>query len=467
MNYNGNDIIAMGIEPGPHIPKIVELCNQLGRINLEDFLHLIPPAKLVLQDDASETIMNIMSSGTQHEDDNILKLKSTMKELVKTPTVLRSVLMPDACPVGPDGTIPVGGVAVTENAIHPGMHSADVCCSMMVTNTGIGWNPDKGLTTHGPGIYKSVLDIAESMTHFGAGGRKNGSRFTLSPRIYKSMSDNEFLNLSKTLQMAHEHLGTQGDGNHFMYVGVLSSTGEICIVTHHGSRGVGAQLYKAGMLTAKKMTNKIAKGVLPVNYWITADSDEGKEYWDALQIVRKWTKSNHNVLHQSICDELGIKHKERFWNEHNFVFTKGDGLYSHAKGATPIDTDFLPDNEGYPQIVPLNMTQPVLLIRGTPDDNNLGFAPHGAGRNMSRTAHRKSLGDLTDQEVFDKEVGDIDARFYSGKIDVTELPSAYKNSDEVTRQMEYFKLAKVVDKIQPYGSIMAGQQDRDHWRKRK
>ena len=30
--------------------------------------------------------------------------------------------------------------------------------------------------------------------------------------------------------------------------------------------------------------------------------------------------------------------RERFWNEHNFVFRKSDGLFYHAKGATPTVT---------------------------------------------------------------------------------------------------------------------------------
>jgi hypothetical protein len=44
--------------------------------------------------------------------------------------------MPDACPTGPEGQIPVGGVVVAKNAIHPGFHSADICCSVMLTDFG-------------------------------------------------------------------------------------------------------------------------------------------------------------------------------------------------------------------------------------------------------------------------------------------------------------------------------------------
>jgi tRNA-splicing ligase RtcB (3'-phosphate/5'-hydroxy nucleic acid ligase) len=162
----------------------------------------------------------------------------------------------------------------------------------------------------------------------------------------------------------------------------------------------------------------------------------------------------------------GAKAKERFWNEHNFVFRRGD-LFYHAKGATPISADFLPDTSGV-QIVPMNMAEPVLLIRGAETDTNLGFAPHGAGRNYSRSAHKRGLGDVPEAEVFAQETAGLDARFFSGHIDVSELPSAYKPASTVRAQMARFGLAEVVDEILPYGCIMAGDWERDApWRKRK
>ena len=37
----------------------------------------------------------------------------------------------------------------------------------------------------------------------------------------------------------------------------------------------------------------------------------------------------------AVAKALALKVKDRFWNEHNFVFRKTDGLFYHAKGATP------------------------------------------------------------------------------------------------------------------------------------
>jgi RNA-splicing ligase RtcB len=271
--------------------------------------------------------------------------------------------------------------------------------------------------------------------------------------------------LSPHIEIAKSHLGTQGDGNHFLFVGKSENSGQTVVVTHHGSRGFGAALYKTGEKLAQKFLSQVAPNCDKKNAWIPFDTVEGQTYWEALQIIRQWTKLNHELLHQAIADKLGIECQNQFWNEHNFVFKDGENFY-HAKGATPLDDKFVPDSVGGLRLIPLNMSQPVLVVRGRTTDNNLGFAPHGAGRNVSRSKHKFSMNDMTDQEIFDNETKGLDVRFYSGKIDVSELPSAYKNAQQVQDQMEEFKLGEVVDRILPYGCIMAGHFDQ-LWKKNK
>lgn len=63
------------------------------------------------------------------------------------------------------------------------------------------------------------------------------------------------------------------------------------------------------------------------------------------------------------------------------------------------------------------------------------------------------------------ETAHIDARFFSGNIDTSELPSAYKPAATVRGQMSKFGLTDVVDEIMPFGCIMAGDWERDApWR---
>ena len=114
------------------------------------------------------------------------------------------------------------------------------------------------------------------------------------------------------------------------------------------------------------------------------------------------------------------------------------------------------------------VAEPVLIVRGKNAPNGLGFSPHGAGRNFSRTQHKRMQAGRTDAEIFAAETQGIDARFFMGMTDISELPSAYKNAAAVRRQIETFGLAEVVDEVIPYGCIMAGDwQASAPWRKKR
>lgn len=451
MTITGKELIDLGFEQGRAFGEALAYVNKAGLEGaaLVDWVAANKPARRTPLQDNPGYQFNLEAED-EVEFDNIAKVRSTMDVLMRTPTLRAGAVMPDACPAGPDGTIPVGGVVAAEKAIHPGMHSADICCSVMVTE----------FANSAP---QDVLNAVHKATHFGPGGRANGQRYTLSPGLYDAFRANPFLNDKKILQAAQEHMGTQGDGNHFAFVGISRANGTTCLVTHHGSRGPGAGLYKLGMKEAEKWRKALSTGVLKQNAWIPSDTPEGEAYWEALQLIRKWTKANHNCLHQATTVVAGATVKERFWNEHNFVFKQGD-LFWHAKGATPIDDAFLPDTNGL-QIVPLNMAEPVLLIRADPNARNLGFAPHGAGRNYSRSAHKRARAGQTEAVIFAEETKGLDVRFHSGNIDISELPSAYKPAGTVRDQMARFGLADVVDEIMPFGSIMAGDWERDApWR---
>jgi RNA-splicing ligase RtcB len=384
--------------------------------------------------------VNIRPEGPE-EAENLALVERHMTELMRAPTVRAGALMPDACPSGSaPGTIPVGGVAATENAIHPGMHSADICCSLAVS---VLRNADPA----------AVLDSGMRCSHFGPGGRRRGRQIRPPDDVLQRFDRN--LHLKPLISDAIEYFATQGDGNHFFYVGRLASTGEVALVTHHGSRRPGALLYKKGLATAQKFRQRLSPETPAHNAWIPADSAEGDAYWEALQAIRLWTKANHYAIHDLVAGEVGAGVVGRFWNEHNFVFRKSDGLFYHAKGATPAWADFAEDSSGL-TVIPLNMREPVLITRGLDAENGLGFAPHGAGRNFSRSAYLRRQAEVSEADLVQRETQGIDARFFCGIPDLSELPGAYKNAAAVRKQIEEYRLAEVVDTISPYGCIMAG-----------
>ena len=449
MTITGTTLIEMGYEQGPHFGIVLPILNQ-ERHTEDEIAALMqkhaPLPKVPLQSPAP-CAYNITAE-TPYEIDNLRKLQETMNVILETPVVLSAAIMPDACPAGPVGTIPVGGVVVTNNAICPGMHSADVCCSLM-------------MTTIADATPLAVLDAIQETTHFGPCYRGQEARYELPDELQERMIDNPFFDKT-AITIAARDLGTQGDGNHFAYTGVLESTGETTLVTHHGSRGVGARLYKAGMKLAETYRLKLSPDTHKANAWIPLDSDDGVAYWEALQIVRDWTRLNHQLIHNTAIEIAGGSINYRRWNEHNFVFKDGSHVY-HAKGATPVNNDFMPDTDGY-QIIPFNMREPILIVEGEMTENNLGFAPHGAGRNMSRTQFAKTLEGRKSADVLAEDTAGIDARWFSGKYDLSELPSAYKSAESVQSDMKRFNLAGVVDRVLPYGSIMAGHMNKP-WRK--
>lgn len=451
----GKDLIDAGFAPGRWFADALAAANaalSAGAARdqaIEVARGFAPPPHLPLAGlDSRPLHLNIEADGDD-ERANVEAVSRSMRALLRTPVLRAGAVMPDACPAGPDGTIPVGGVAVSE-AIHPGMHSADICCSMAMT----------GLGRVDP---KSLLDAVQAVTHFGPMQRL--AEVPLPRRLAAAIDADAMLR--NQLAIARSHFATQGDGNHFGFVGTLASTGDTVLVTHHGSRGLGARLYKAGMAVAERFRRTLSPETLPANAWIPADTAEGEAYWRALQLVREWTRESHFAIHDLAAERIGARAADRFWNEHNFVFRKPDGLFYHAKGATPAFAGWAADATGL-TLIPLNMAEPVLIARGSDAPHGLGFSPHGAGRNMSRTQHKRRLGDRHERDIFAAETASIDARFFCGGIDVSELPSAYKDAAAVRAQIGRFGLAEVVDEVLPYGSIMAGDWERDApWRKAK
>lgn len=445
-DITGKTLIDMGYTPGRWFAQAIEAANATAaRGGDADAIRQAieekrPPPTIPLRGVGSIPYHENIEADGEDEEENVAKVRETMIELARTPTLEAVAAMPDACPTGAKGVIPVGGIAAAKGAIHPGMHSADICCSMAITVIG---DVDP----------KIVLDAGSAITHFGGGGRGPGNPVKPSADLLARFESNPFLG-ENAIPAARDHFATQGDGNHFYYVGRLRSTGETALVTHHGSRKPGAMLYKRGMAVAEKLRRERAPEVLKANAWIDFDSRDGEDYWAALQIIRDWTKANHFALHDMTLEAIGAKGKGRFWNEHNFVFRRGNTFY-HGKGATPAWKDFASDSSGQ-VLIPLNMGAPILIAEGTDNPSGLGFAPHGAGRNMSRSEHKRRNADKTPDQLMAEETAGLDIRFHCGVPDASELPSAYKSAPEIERQIDKFGLAKIVDRVDPYGSIMAG-----------
>jgi RNA-splicing ligase RtcB len=127
---------------------------------------------------------------------------------------------------------------------------------------------------------------------------------------------------------------------------------------------------------------------------------------------------------------------------------------------------FAADSSGL-TLIPLNMAEPVLIARGLGGANGMGFVPHGAGRNFSRSAYMRRHAGRAEAEIVAEQTSGIDALFFCGIPDLSELPGAYKSAAAVRRQIAEYGPAEVVDTIELVGSIIADWQRDAPWRRKK
>lgn len=496
---SGNDLIEAGWQPGSQFPELLAAARGFEDRGISDPGYIL---KLLERDFTKEDpklrmreaplpFSEAIEATCEADEKNIGGVRRFMNQLLKTPVIETGAVMPDACPAGAaEATIPVGGAISVKNAILPAAHSADICCSMYASIFRCGESTS------------AMLDHLIDSTRFGFGGRKPED-YVHHSVLEETVWSNKFLQGLE--EYAEKHIADQGDGNHFAYLGkiranrglidALGSAGHESIaraihdeagadalddtdgatfytlVTHHGSRGLGSQVYKRGHKAAIRETSRIAHGIPKAAAWLDTESEIGAEYWEALQYVGRWTKANHQSIHARFLERAEAEKVTEFGNEHNFVWKRGENFF-HGKGATPAWRD----DEGRPLLglIPLNMAAPILVTLGQDNEEFLSFAPHGAGRNQSRTAtmrqFRKENGDSDDARIakaIDAATRGLDIRWYYGKGDLTESPVGYKSAEQVRGQIEQFGLADIVAEVTPLGCIMAGDSGPKPWERKR
>lgn len=484
----GYDLIEAGWRPGAQLGAALAKAAEYHARGVADRGYLLkllrrdfpPDAPKITRRDQPAPFGEAIEATCEADEINIAAVRRLMGELLRTPVIERGAVMPDACPAGnAPATIPVGGAIAVKNAIIPSAHSADICCSMHASF--FRCDRDTG----------SMLDALMASTRFGAGGRHKDA-LVRHPVIHEGVWENPFLRGLE--ESARVHMADQGDGNHFAFIGrmrvteaflsALGSAGHesvaaplasetecFALVTHHGSRGLGAKVFARGQKEALRQVKKIAEGIPDAAAWLDYGTQEGQDYWEALQYVSRWTKANHQSIHARFLERAGAKLLAAFGNEHNFVWKRGD-VFLHGKGATPAWRD----DSGRPLLglIPLNMAAPILIVLGRDNPDFLSFCPHGAGRNLSRTAvvrpFRGSDGEL-DEKAVNRAIAEstqgVDVRWFYGKPDLSETPIGYKPAAQVKDQIVKFGLADVIAEIEPLGCIMAGDSGPPPWIRRK
>ena len=341
-----------------------------------------------------------------------------MAVAMKLPVSVAGALMPDA---HQGYGLPIGGVLATENAVIPYAVGVDIGCRMALSV----FDLDPGHLVGQRGKFRNLL--AE---HSCFGQRevfKNpGDHAVLDRPEFK-----EIATVKALKDRAWKQLGTSGGGNHFVEFGALEITKDdpttglaagnyVGLLTHSGSRGLGATLAKHYTRVAMRHT------VLPQQAkhlaWLDLDTEAGQEYWLAMNLAGDYAAACHEVIHQRMAKAVGLRPLVTVENHHNFAWkeVQADGreLIVHRKGATPAGKDVM----GF---IPGSMTAPGFLVRGLGNAESLNSASHGAGRVLSRSAAKNSLA----PSKVKKYLADHGVELLGGGVD--EAPMAYKDIHQV------------------------------------
>lgn len=345
-----------------------------------------------------------------------------MKTAMSLPVSVTGALMADAH-VGYG--LPIGGVLATYNAVIPYGVGLDIGCRMCLSVYSL---PPAIIDQQRDRIRKILM----SETRFGVAEFNDLEEYEILER--KEFKEIRFL---KTLQQKFaDQLGSSGHGNHFVDVGEieikdyssligLQPGRYFAVLSHSGSRNFGAEVCRHYTeLAQRKLGLKGETGRLA---WLDLDSEEGLEYWAAMQLAGDYSHTNHRIIHQRLAQVLGEKPLTILENHHNFAWkerlSEGEDLIIHRKGATPTRI-------GDIGIIPGTMASPAFIVSGKGNEESLCSAAHGAGRLVSRHKARKNYSE-SQLRSFLKEQG---IELIGGGAD--ETPFAYKDIFQVMKQQK-------------------------------
>lgn len=338
-----------------------------------------------------------------------------MATACRLPVTVAGALMPDAH-LGYG--LPIGGVLATQNSVIPYAVGVDIACRMKLTVLDLPAQALKNKT-------ETLCAAIERETRFGVGAtfRK--------PREHEVMDEDWSVSpiTADNRDKAWRQLGTSGSGNHFVEFGTLTLPQDdlgltagsyLALLSHSGSRGTGAAVCNHYSRLAKAAHPELPREMIHLA-WLDLASQEGREYWQAMNLMGRYAAANHACIHQAIARHLGGEVLLDIENHHNFAWRERHGdqeLIVHRKGATPAGSGVL-------GIIPGSMATPGYVVRGKGVEASLLSASHGAGRQLSRRA-AKSKFNWPQVRTLLRQRG---VTLMSAGLD--EVPMAYKDIEDV------------------------------------
>ena len=165
-----------------------------------------------------------------------------------------------------------------------------------------------------------------------------------------------------------------------------------------------------------------------------------EDYLHDIDICQKFAKRNREKMAEILLEKTGIVGGEAFHTIHNYIDVENMIL---RKGSVSAKKD-------EKLLIPINMRDGSIICIGKGNEDWNCSAPHGAGRLMSRT---NAFATLSMEEYKEQMKGIYSTCIAEKTLD--ESPMAYKNIDEILRNIE--PTATVVEIIKPIYNFKAAE----------
>jgi tRNA-splicing ligase RtcB (3'-phosphate/5'-hydroxy nucleic acid ligase) len=254
---------------------------------------------------------------------------------------------------------------------------------------------------------------------------KEGAGFR---RWYEHFAQGRKTDEISLLKKAQSQLGTLGSGNHFIEL-CTDENQDVWVMLHSGSRGIGNMIGSYFIEKAKRRMERFSIHLPDADLaYLTEGDDDFDDYVEAVHWAQDYALENRRIMMETTIAALQrhipIKFtitREAINCHHNYVEKEthfGRNLWVTRKGAIRARVGDL-------GIIPGSMGQRSYIVRGKGELESYCSCSHGAGRKMSRTQARSTF---TVADLMEQTKG-VECR--KDKMVLDEIPSSYKNLDEV------------------------------------
>jgi tRNA-splicing ligase RtcB len=328
-------------------------------------------------------------------------------------------LMPDAH-LGLGAT--VGSVIPTLGAIMPAAIGVDIGCGMIAVLT-------QYRAAELPADRRPLREAIERAVPLSAGRYNRKVVGTAEPRVLEMLEmalDAGFdpAGYSATWE---RQLGTLGSGNHFIEV-CLDEEDRVWLFLHSGSRGIGNRIAQHHITEARLLARQQRIDLPdPDLAYLTEGTAEFDAYIRELRWAQHFALLNREEMMDRVVRQFEewvggpVQEAQRINCHHNFTQQEthfGKTVWVSRKGA-------IRTLAGEAGLIPGSMGTASYVVEGLGNRWSLNSAPHGAGREYSRNAARKTF---THEQLRDAMRG-IEFRDTDAFVD--EIPAAYKPIDQV------------------------------------